>query len=198
MCSISVEPRPSMISTPKRSSHARPTCSGSASPADTHRRKRWLPAFARARRVGEDRSVEGRHAEEDRWLLTVEHGEDRLRRRAFIHEDCARAGGHRECQAIAEPVGEEQLRGGEEDVGFGDAENSFAVGCAVAREAGVDVPHALRHAGRAGGVEPEGHIVGAGVGYVRRGSGRGRFTNADAGCPRLGSMRGARSSTGRR
>jgi hypothetical protein len=44
MCSISVEPTPSRMSTPKRRCQARPTSAGSASPAETHRRKLFEPA----------------------------------------------------------------------------------------------------------------------------------------------------------
>ena len=50
MCSISVEPMPSMIEQPKCSSKRRPISPGSASPADEHMRSATV---ARAGRAGE-------------------------------------------------------------------------------------------------------------------------------------------------
>ena len=46
MWSISVEPNPSRIGAPKRSSHALPISAGSASPAEAARRSREDPSAA--------------------------------------------------------------------------------------------------------------------------------------------------------
>src|SRR3954454_10078054 len=51
MCSISVEPIPSMISTPKRSSQRSNVCGGSASAADTQKRTESLAPSAPSSRT---------------------------------------------------------------------------------------------------------------------------------------------------
>ena len=54
MCSISVEPRPSITSTPKCAAKRRPISAGSASPAEEHSRS---ATASRAGRLGEAKSA---------------------------------------------------------------------------------------------------------------------------------------------
>ena len=110
MCSISVEPMPSRMSTPNRFLQRVPICSGSASPAETQRRSRREPFSGVQAGIGEHRGVERRHAEEDRRLLAPQHVE------APRPASAARAAARRwrrptseSVMRIAEPVGEEEL-----------------------------------------------------------------------------------------
>ena len=90
MCRISVVPMPSRISTPKRSRQRLKSSSGSASPADTHRRsdersKRSLGLLHR-----QHRRVEGGDPEEERRPVAREDLEHGLR--ASAGADRARSG----------------------------------------------------------------------------------------------------------
>ena len=128
MCSASVEPRPSRSSTPKRSFHASDSASGSASPARHEAGRTPASAAARLGRcVLEERAVRGRHREEERRPLLGEdaprpRGDERVGR-----QHRRRAGGERELDARAEPVGEEELRGRVGDVVGPRAEDPRAV-----------------------------------------------------------------------
>ena len=64
-------------------------------------------------------------------------------------EHRGRADRHREGQAVAEAIGMERLGGGEHDVVRADPQHLGAVGVGGEAQAGMDVPHALRRAGRA-------------------------------------------------
>ena len=90
MCSISVEPRPSRISTPKCSVQRWPMSAGSASPADVQRRS---PQLAALRQVGarEQRGEQRRHAVEDRRLMLAQPREHGGRRRPLGHQHRRRA-----------------------------------------------------------------------------------------------------------
>ena len=65
MCSSSVEPTPSRMSTPKRAFQALPTDSGSASPAEVQMRSRVPRARVLQRLVVQHRRKQRRHAKED-------------------------------------------------------------------------------------------------------------------------------------
>ena len=66
---------------------------------------------------------------------------------------------HRKRHRIAEPVGEEQLRGREHHVVGADADDALAHQPRGRHQAGVDVPHRLGLAGRTRGVQPERDLV---------------------------------------
>ena len=68
--------------------------------------------------------------------------------------------GQRERQRVAEPVGEEQLGDRQEAVVLGDAEHAVGVRLGRRLQAPVAVHDALRQAGGAGAVQPEGRRVG--------------------------------------
>ena len=158
MCSISVEPRPSRISTPKCSVQRLPMSAGSASPADVQRRSLQLAAL---RQVGarEQRGEERRHAVEDRRLVLAQAREDGGGRRALGHQHRRRADRQRKRERVAEPVGEEELRRREHDVVLADAEDRLRVELGRLDQARVHVHRALGRAGRARRIEPEAHVV---------------------------------------
>ena len=154
------------MSTPNFFLQASPTCSGSASPAETQRRRRREPFSGVQSGIVQHGGIERRHAEEDRRLLALHHRKHRLRRRPLVEERGGGADRHREGHGIAEAVGEEELRRRVDDVVLGDAEHALAVEPGRLDQARMDVLDALRHAGRARRVEPEGDLVGAGRGRL--------------------------------
>ncbi len=103
------------MSTPVRSRQRLPRSAGSASPAETQRRK----ASRVARRkfgAGQHRRVQGRHAVENRRPLGDQALEYRRRRRALGHQHAGRADRQRKGQRVAQAVGEKELGRGEHDV----------------------------------------------------------------------------------
>ncbi len=158
MCSISVDPRPSRISTPKRSVHRLPISAGSASPADAQMRSVELAAL-RQLRAREQRREERRHAVEDRRPMADESRDDRSRRRALGHQDRRGADRHRKRQRIAEAVGEEELGRREHDVVLANAEHRFRVELRRLDQARMRVHRALGRAGGSRRIEPEAGVV---------------------------------------
>ena len=159
MCSSSVEPTPSRMSTPKRAFQALPTDSGSASPAEVQMRSARAAALALHRLVVEHRREQRRHAVEDRRIVAVHQVEHPRRRRPLAVQHRGGADRHREGQRVAEAVGEEQLCGGEADIVLADAEHLLRIGVGGRLQIGMDVAHALGHAGRARRIEPERRLV---------------------------------------
>ena len=121
----------------------------------------------RAGGIGEHHGVERRRAEEQRRLLAPQHFEDRGRRRAVRQQRGRRADRHRKAHAVAEPVGVIELAGREAHVVLGDAEHGLRIILRGRHRARMHMPHAFRHAGRAGRIEPERDLVGAGLGGSR-------------------------------
>ena len=163
MCSSSVEPMPSRMSTPKRAFQAMPDgfrqrLAGRRADAQPRACPRVL-----ARLVVEHRRKQRRRAVEDRRIVLVEQREHQRRRRPVGIEHRAGADGKRERQRIAEAVGEEQFRRGEADVVLADAEHLLGIGVGGGLQARMQMPHALGHAGRARRVEPERRLVGMGL-----------------------------------
>ena len=109
--------------------------------------------------VDEQGGIKRRHAIEDGRLVLDQALEHRVRRRPLRHQDGRGAHGEREGQRVAQAVGEEELRRGEHDVGFPDAEHRHGVELGGEDEVRVQVHRALRRAGRARRVEPEAHVV---------------------------------------
>ena len=85
--------------------------------------------------------------------------EHRVGRRPAGEQHRGRADRHREGQRIAEPVGEEQLRRRIDHVVLAHAERLLREQLARSPSGWCGVPRALRHAGRARGVEPERRLV---------------------------------------
>ena len=161
MCSSSVEPTPSRMSTPKRASRL-------CRPLPAAPRPPTCRCAARSRRLVLERLVvqhrreQRRHAVEDRRIVLAHQLEHRRRRRPFGIEHRGRAHRHRKRQRIAETIGEEQFCRRQPDVVLANAEHLFGVGLRGRREIGMQMPHALRHAGRARRIEPERRLVGDG------------------------------------
>ena len=145
MCSISVMPMPSMMSTPKWPVHRRYRAAGSASPAEAASR---TPASASAgssarsmlaKKVGPAKNSVAPYSRA-RAASDV-----RPRRRRFEHR--GRPGREREQHRVAQPVGEERLGRGQAAVVGADAEHLRAVGLADergSRRAGASRPWACR------------------------------------------------------
>ena len=153
MCSASVDPMPSRISTPNRSVNRRCSGAGSGSPADAHirtRRERLGRHVARGQR-----GVERRHPEEQRRPGLLEPLAYDVRARPAGLQDGRRPDGEREEHRVADAVGEEHLRDRERRVVGGDAEHLGAVRLADVPDVRVPVHRRLGQAGGAGGVEPQ-------------------------------------------
>ena len=176
MCSISVEPMPSTMSTPKWRLKRSPISAGSASPADDTSLKRHVLALrqqVRSEHVRRSRSARHRRPSAyaaDAAAPALEH---RLRRRPLGHEQRRRADAHRKGQRVAEPIGEEELGGREADVALLQAEDRLAVKLGRPVRVGVRMHRPLRPAGRARRIEPEGGIVGVGAGGLQERLGEG-------------------------
>ena len=109
MCSTSVEPMPSRISTPKRARNRSNSAGGSASPADTaapDARQVELPLRLGVR---QQHRVVRRHGEEQRRTVALDDVVDRRRRDRPGPEDGRRADRQGKVHAVAQAVGEEQL-----------------------------------------------------------------------------------------
>ena len=165
MCSISVEPMPSTMSTPKCALEAFADLGRQRLAGGGHQAQRDV---ASRRQVGS-----GQHAGEAGGRA-VEHGRlarpptppsQRLKvgvgRRPLGHQQRRRADAHREAQRIAQAVGEEQLGRREADVGLAQAQHALAVQLGRPVGVGVRVHGALGAAGRARRIEPEAGVVGA-------------------------------------
>ncbi len=199
MCSISVEPIPSMISTPKRAVQFLPISSGSGSPADVHSRSASSSRAGRSgctssapNSVGTPQKIVARCVR--RIVL------DRVGRRARRVQHRRRADRHRKRQRVAQPVREEQFRRGVHDVVLAHPEHVLREQLRGANQAGLHVHGALRLAGRARRVQPEAHVVGPrrrGVGERRRARGQRRERRMRAGvrAARIGHDEAARSSS---
>ncbi len=112
--------------------------------------------------VREHRRVERRHSIENRRFLFREPLEHGGRRRAFGHQNRSGAGRERKGERVAEAVREKELRRGEDDIALLVPEDRLGVELRREDHAGMNVNRALRHAGRAGGIQPEAGIVGRG------------------------------------
>ena len=123
MCSSSVEPTPSRMSTPKRAFQALPTNSGSASPAEVQMRNRVPARSSFSALVVQHRGEQRRHAEEDGRVVFVHQREHRSRRRPLGIEHRGGADRHRERQRVAEAIGEEQLCRRQADIVLANAEH---------------------------------------------------------------------------
>ncbi len=107
----------------------------------------------------EHRGIEGRDAEIERWPVLLHQPEHGLRRWSLGPQDGRAADAQREGHAVAEAVGKKQLGRREEHVLFADAQHWFGIDAAGFHRRGVQVLGALRHAGGARGIEPEGDLV---------------------------------------
>ena len=119
------------------------------------------PEGRRQRGVGEHGGVERRHGEEDRRLLAGEQREHGLGRRPLGVEHGFRAEPERKGHAVAEAVGEEELRRGEQPIVGPERQHVARVVHGRRRQVAVTMDHTFRLARRAGGVEPERVVPGA-------------------------------------
>ena len=124
--------------------------------------------------AGQHRGKQCRDATEDRRVVRAHRGDNAVGRRTVRKQDGGGTGRHRERHAIAKSVGEEQLGGGENDVAGRDAKNALGEQFCGRHQAGVQMPRALGHTRRARGIEPECHLIGAGIGSFRH-----RLTGCD-------------------
>ena len=109
--------------------------------------------------LAHQRAVERRDREEHRRAMLAQRGEDRLGARRAGHEHRGRAEPQREREAVAQPVGVEELGRREDDVVLAQAEHLAREGLARHLDVVVQVHDALGLARRARAVEPEGHVV---------------------------------------
>ena len=128
--------------------------------AQPHRRQ-VAPLGARAAQHG---VVERRYGEEQRRSEALDRLEDSVgdRAAAELHRRGAHPDG--EGEAVAEPVGVEQLGGGQADVVLADAEHLGGVRLAGVGKVVLEVDDPLGPAGGPGAVEPERRVVAVGVG----------------------------------
>ncbi len=162
ICNSSVEPTPSRMSTPKRAlpgvaDRFRQRLAGGG--ADPQPRS---AALVLQGVVVQHRGEQRRHAEEDAGIVSVHQREHRSRRRAFGMQHRGGADRHREGQRVAEAVGEKQFRRRQPDIVLANPEHLARIGVRGRGEVGMQVPHALGHAGRARGIQPECRLVGMG------------------------------------
>src|SRR4030088_771069 len=122
MCSISVEPMPSRMSTPVLSFQRLPMSAGNASPAETQRRSVSDPSFGNSGLASIAPYSVGA-AVENRGFSFGEALEYRRRRRTLGHKHGGRAGSESESLRVAEAVRKGQLRRGKKQVVLGGAED---------------------------------------------------------------------------
>ena len=103
-----------------------------------------------------------------RRIVLVHQREHQRRRRPLGIEHGGGADRHREGQRVAEAVGEEQFCRRQADIVLADAEHLLGVGLRGRGEVGMQMPHALGHAGRARRIEPERRLVGDGCAAVAK------------------------------
>ena len=117
--------------------------------------------------IGEEGGVEGRHRIKGRYRVLAQNRGNPLGRRTVGREYRCRAGRHRKCQRVAEPISEKQLCYRVADVAFVEAEHAAAIEIGGKAQTGVYVHCALGPAGRARGVEPKAHVVARGRRGIR-------------------------------
>ena len=122
--------------------------------AQAHRVQRAVGAV-----LAHQRAVERRDRAEHRRAMLAQLGEDRLGTRQARHEHRRRAEPQREREAVAQPVGVEELGRREDDVVLAQAEHLAREGLARHLDVVMQVHDALGLARRARAVEPEGHVV---------------------------------------
>ena len=162
MCSISVAPMPSMISTPVASRNASHVAFGRCSPAETafRRRRDRLP-----RR--EHRLVRRGRGEADGHAVLVDQVRE-LDRRRLLDEQRRRAGVQREQQHAAQPEGEGVGRRAGEHVVGRRPEHVARERLADRHHVAVEVHRRLRPTGRAGGEGEHADVVAGGRHVVER------------------------------
>ena len=106
--------------------------------------------------------IERRHAEIERRAVARDQRKARGRAGALAVEHRGGADPERKGHVVAEPIGEEQLGLGIEDVVLANAERLDAVALAADRHVAMAVHRAFRRAGGAGRIEPEAVVVGGG------------------------------------
>ena len=158
MCSISVEPMPSTISTPKWRLEPLADLRGQRLAGRGDESQRDVLA-ARQPGRGQHAGEAGRRAVEHRGLHAADAAGEPLERGVgrgpLGHQQHGGADAHRERERIAEAVGEEELGRGEAHVALGEAEDGLAVELAGPVGIGVRVHRALRSTGRTRRVQPE-------------------------------------------
>ena len=112
-----------------------------------------------SRRVGEDAGEQRGHAEEEGGLLLLQERYDRLGRRPIREQHRACPGREREGHCVAQPVGEEQLGGREDEIVGPHAEDALAVQARGLGQVAMEVHGSLGLPGGAARVEPERHVV---------------------------------------
>ena len=120
-------------------------------------------ALVLRRFVTQHGSKQRRRAIEDGRVVLVHEFVHPRRRRPFRIQHRTAADRHREGERIAEPIGEVQFCRGEADVALLDAEHLLAIGLRGGLQIGVQMSHALGHAGRARRIEPERRLLGMGL-----------------------------------
>ena len=113
---------------------------------------------------GKHRRVQRRHAEKHAWSVLHQSLEYGRRRRPLSHQHHGCAGRKRKGQRIAEPIGKEELGGGEHHIVLSQSEHLPPIGFIGPVEVRMRMHRTLGTAGRSRRVEPEGDVVAAGRG----------------------------------
>ena len=165
MCSISVEPMPSMMS---RSNAALPAAQDLGGErlggGDAHAHAGQV-VLGRVGQV-DHRAVERGHGEEQARALALGGLQQAARVRPARAQHGRRAHPVREREVVAQPVRVVELGRGERHVALGDLQDLAGERLARVRDVVVQVHDALREAGRAAAEQPERHVVAVGVGGV--------------------------------
>ncbi len=102
-----------------------------------------MPFGASAFELGHHRGVKRWNRAENRWPRLLDHRSYAAGCRPVRKQHRCGAHGHWECYGVAETVGEEHLRGREDDILLLNAQDVAAVGVSCEFQASMDVLHAL-------------------------------------------------------
>jgi len=109
------------------------------------------------------RRIEGRDAEEQRRMVSVDHLEDRVGRRSPREQHGFGADSHREVHVVAEAIREEEFRRRERAVSLRDPEDPPGVCLGADEHVTLEVHGAFRESRRPRRVQPERDVVFRGV-----------------------------------
>ena len=119
-------------------------------------------ALVLQRLVVQHRGKQRRHAIEDAGIVFVHQRKHQGRGRTLGTENSGGADRHRKRQRVAEAIGEKQFCCRQHDVVLANAENLLCISVRGRGQIGMQMPHALGHAGRARRIQPERRLVSVG------------------------------------
>ncbi len=112
-----------------------------------------------------------RNAVKHGGLKPVDHVEDMIRRGPLGEQNRGASGAQRKIQPVAQPVREEKLGHGKRHIVGAQPQSGRGIGVGGVKHVVLQVDGRFRLAGRAGAIEPEGHVVAMGVGRGQFGFG---------------------------